>query len=911
MITFLADAARRKASKPLFYVQRDGQSLVFTYRRARFAAAALARECKKHGIGEGSTVACNLYNGVEIVLLSLAAAYGGFTLALLNPRLSYEERKLRLVELESALGVVPLVFDEAMVHRFMIDATGYGIDMFAALAEEEMPSAQIILDWEAYAAAREHAFDPSKMGVVMFTSGSSGTPKAAFLPWSCIVGSAQAANEVLALEGRGVWQLVLPMCHIGGFQVMVRSVLDGSTFIVYERYQPLRILNDVLSFQVTHISVVDKILADLLENDHDKVVSQYACILLGGAGLNNKTLRKALRAQANVYASYGMTETASLIAVAPVTKNFSGALQVLPGYDVRIMRPDDKGIGQLHVSGPGVFARYLNARKAMSADNYFVTGDRASLDRMGLLTVYERTEDLIISGGENIYPAEIRDVLLRVPGIKDAYVFGTADEMWGYRPVAFVEADYSPESLAADYEALGLDPRNVTIKPARCPQEFAHHVHEYLEPHMSHLHHPKHILVMEEFPRTMAGKIDRIALKQAYDKRIDIKSVTLYRVKQPFVHPVKTAKAEVRTRESFFVEVQDWAGRTGIGECVSFATNWYLPETIGEDYEVVRDCIAPLIMSERYLHPSEVAASLATFPGLASYPMAKTAVEPALWDLYGKITGQSLAALIGGSNQEKVLGGAVVGIGSVEEVHAAVDNAVQQGYTRVKIKVEPEKALEVISAVRADYPDIVLMVDANQSFNETHLDILHKLDTFNLACIEEPLDPAYVPHNGERSIFVRLSALQETLSTPVCLDESVVTAADMEEAMTFDNLRCYALKIAKFGGIQPTLDVYHWMRGQGKTVWMGGMFDTGVSKRMHAAFCTLPGMDLPGDISDYSAYFAADCAIPALELEQGELRLNRVNYAAGLGCELNKEYLNSIALDEVTLVSSTQNRSGV
>ena len=104
-------------------------------------------------------------------------------------------------------------------------------------------------------------------------------------------------------------------------------------------------------------------------------------------------------------------------------------------------------------------------------------------------------------------------------------------------------------------------------------------VHDYLNGCMSKLHHPKHILVMDEFPRTIAGKVDRRALKQRYDKRIDIKSLTLYRVKQPFSHPVKTAKGNVDFRESFFVEVEDWAGRTGISECVSFATNWYLPET--------------------------------------------------------------------------------------------------------------------------------------------------------------------------------------------------------------------------------------------------------------------------------------------------------------------------------------------
>lgn len=182
----------------------------------------------------------------------------------------------------------------------------------------------------------------------------------------------------------------------------------------------------------------------------------------------------------------------------------------------------------------------------MSADGYFVTGDRASIDRNGLLRVYARTEDLIISGGENIYPAEVQDVLLGIPGVKDAYVFGTADETWGYRPVAFIEADYSAEAIARDQEEFGIDPAQSCIRPATCPQEYAHMVHDYLNGCMSKLHHPKHILVMDEFPRTIAGKVDRRALKQRYDKRIDIKSLTLYRVKQPFSHPVKTAQGQRR-----------------------------------------------------------------------------------------------------------------------------------------------------------------------------------------------------------------------------------------------------------------------------------------------------------------------------------------------------------------------------
>ena len=901
MITSFADMAYRKAGQTFFCVQREGRSVAFSYRRTRFAAAALAGELAKHGYKRGTTIACNLYNGAEAVLLSLAAAYGGFTLALLNPRLSADEQRLRLVELENATGEAGIdVLERRNVERLMIDATGYDLVEFADLPEAQLPGVAAL---EAYARECEAAWDAHEAGIVMFTSGSSGTPKAAMLPWACITASAASLNEALMEPGAGVWQCVLPMCHIGGFQIMVRSLLNGSSFIVYENYSPQRILNDVLSFRATHISVVDKILADLVEHDHDKVLSQYKCILLGGAELNGKTIRGALRAKAKVYSSYGMTETSSAVATALITRGFDGGLQMLPGYEARVVSPDADGIGQLHLKGAGIFEGYLNARKAQSADGFFVTGDRASIDRNGLLRVYARTEDLIISGGENIYPAEVCDVLLNIPGVKDAYVFGTADEVWGYRPVAFIEADYSAEAIAHDHEVLGLSPDETGISAASCPQEFAHMVHGYLDGCMSRLHHPKHILVLPEFPRTVAGKTDRRALKQRYDKRIDIKSLTLFRVKQPFIHPIKTSKGTIAERESFFVEVEDWAGRTGIGECVSFSTDWYLPETLGEDYDVVRDRIAPIVLGERYLHPSEVSASLATFPALAKFPMAKAAVEPAIWDLYGKIVGQPLAKLIGGSGQQKVLGGAVVGIGTPEEVLAKVDALVKKGYTRVKLKVQPEGCFECVSAVREAYPDLTIMLDANQSFDESNLNVLCKLDALGLACIEEPYNPAYVPLSGEKSLFVRLSLLQDELKTPVCLDESVVTASDMQLAMEFDNLKCYALKIAKFGGIQPTLDFYEWLRSCGKHAWMGGMFDTGVSKRMHAAFATLPGMEIQPDVSDLGAYFNHDTAIPPLELSNGELQVNQPTHPAGLGCILDKEYLRSIAIEEVTVTT--------
>ncbi|WP_251198554.1 o-succinylbenzoate synthase [Anaerotardibacter muris] len=903
MIIKLAQLAQQKGSKAFFYTQLESGSEVFSYRQTRLAAAALARELEKHGLGTKERyIACNLYNGPEFVFLSFAVAYLGATLAVMNPRLSDEERLLRKVELENASNQPNIaILNEEQIQRLVMEGLGMGIMDLAHQPNGQIPVNPRTMEILSYAEQKEKQFDPDHIGLIMFTSGSSGTPKATQLSWRSLHGAAVAATKALCKPGKGIWQLVLPMCHIGGFEVMVRSLVNESPFLLYLRYQPARLLNDALSFKVTHISVVDKILQDLLAYDHDRIIAQYRCILLGGAALNKKTVKQALRAKATVYASYGMTETSSMIACAPITRGFDGGLRMLPGYLVHIVQPDKQGVGQLQVKGPGVFSGYLNARAAMSMDGYFVTGDRARMGKDGKLFVYERLEDLIISGGENIYPEEIREALLRIPGVKDAYVFGTADELWGYRPVAFIEADYSPETIAKDHAELGLDPAETGIRPASCPQEFARNIHEYLEPHMSHLHHPKHILVLSEFPRTSVGKVDRIALKRMYDRRIDIKSMTLYRTRQAYNEPIKTAKRELDQRESFYVEIEDWAGRTGIGECVSFTTNWYLPETLGDDYAVTKDIISSVVMNERYLHPSEVSRSLATFPALAYYPMAKAAVESATWDLYGKVVAAPLWELIGGVRGKQVLGGTTVGIMSTEETLAEVDRAVAAGYQRVKIKINPDSCLEKVRAVREKYPDLMLFLDANQSFTEENMDILAKLDPLNITCLEEPLDPSYKPSVGTDDLLERLSLLQESLQTPICLDESVVSAREMHHAMEIDNLKVYAIKIAKFGGVQPALDFCRWAAENGKQIWMAGMFDTGVSKRTYAAFETLPFVDLPGDVSDATCYFREDVAIPPLMLKNGVLTLNNPGHEAGIGCVLNKEYLKKITIEEIRI----------
>lgn len=951
---------RRRPHDVFFqYVDGAGNRRSFTYEETKFSAAGLAMRLRDLGISRGTGVAVDLPNCPAFVFAALAAAYGGFTLVALNHRLTDEEKASRLADLRMSSGIeVPRTLTEHDVAT-LLDGVPGGYDV-AYRIEHAMGTtagAQAVADAMAHDgllhggreravesrkppllsrlfgkddAAREQTarsrrqgrtpaagrageidsraivnfaerarvgFDHGVCALVMFTSGTTGRPKAVALTWDNLMGSAESSNAVLNRHGEGLWQSALPMFHIGGFQILVRSVLNETPFILYRRADAQRILADAREYGATHISVVDKLLQDLLAANDDDTLSRYRCLLLGGAAPNPATLSRAVAAEARVYASYGMTETASQIASAQVTSSSAGPLMLLPGYEARVVNPDESGAGQLAVRGPGVFPGYLNARTPSTADGFFLTGDTATCER-GKLTVFERTGDMFVSGGENVYPAEIERKIMRVPQVSDAYVFGAEDATWGRRPIAFVEREAC--SSPAD-----------TVSP----RAFADTVRASLQRRVSKLYQPKQIFVLDGFPRTGVGKTDRVALRQAYDERIEVKRVTLYRIDQKLVVPFATAKTTMDSRESIIVEIEDHAGRTGLGECVAFASDWYLPETLGDDLTVLEHHLIPLVLSQVFLHPSEASAAFAECDAARAYPLACGALEPALWDLYGKIVGRPLWQLIGGARAKRdteadaavpslqtlataeVRAGVVLGMLPVDETLAEVKRYVEAGYDRVKLKIKPGDDYPRVRAVRVAYPHLTIMLDANQSYTERDLPALKSLDTLGIRCIEEPLDPKRPPSVGPTDLFARLARLQRDLAMRVCLDESVVTEDDLSRALEYPELTCYAVKIGKFGGVQPTLDFYREACKRGIEVWMAGMYETGVSKRLHAAFETLLGVNIPGDISETSRYFAQDITDPPFAVRQGVVVLNQKGHEAGLGCELDYQALNSVLVE--------------
>ena len=786
MIGVFENMVRLNPQRTCFsYVDKDGNIEALSYRETRMIAAGLASLLRRHGVALGDAVAVDLPNQPACVFLLLAAAYGGFTLVTLNNRLTDAEKQARLLDLQRSRAFnVAYTVDESnvanLIRTVANDATGTaeaagpghaqrtsfyartniataearstralgraGRSRGAAARRREDEARQDALESVIHFAERgAHVFDRGATAVVMFTSGTTGRSKAVPLTWENLCGSAAVSNASLNRHGEGLWQIALPLYHVGGLQMVVRSLLNANPFILYQRFDAERVLADAARRGATHISVVDKMLQDMLASSHASGVGRYECILLGGGPLNAQTLGRALAMRARVYASYGMTETASQIANSLVTPGFTGGMSLLEGYEARIVDAGPDGFGRLAVRGPGLFGGYLNARAAYTADGFFLTGDTAAIAPDGMLYVKERTDDMFISGGENVYPAEIREKLLRVPGVADAYIFGAPDDTWGRRPVGFIErggaaapAAGGPAGIAAGVAGQ----RARTLSDRRFAQEVA----QVVAPQLSRMYQPKHLFALPRFPRTGIGKVDRDALRRLYEQRIEIKRVNLYRIRLPFRKPFATAKGTLSFRESLLVEVVDHAGRTGLGECVSFPTDWYLPEVLDQDIRILREQLIPLVLNTVLLHPSEADGLFAACPGANELPMGRGALEPALWDLYGKVVEQPLWQLIGGQAPEgtdavAVPAGAAIPVGPVAETVAAAQRCVDAGYTRVKLKVTPGTAYFSAQAVRKAFPDLVISLDANQSFTEHDIEELRNLDELDIAWIEEPLDP--------------------------------------------------------------------------------------------------------------------------------------------------------------------------
>jgi O-succinylbenzoic acid--CoA ligase len=435
----------------------DGAELTYAALDARVNTAAQRLEAE--GLRPGEIVALLAQNGAAYVIAVHAVSRAGAVLLPLNLRLAPAELAWQLRD----AGVHRLIHDESQ------GPSAHG------LRDEVSPLQFVALESLASAAARpsrasgraapDPRFELGSPHTVLYTSGTTGRAKGAVLSYGNHLWSATASALNLGLSPDDRWLACLPLFHAGGLSILLRSVIYGTTAIVHPGFDPESVNGAIDEQGVTIVSVVANMLQRMLDQRGDRPYSAtLRCMLLGGGPAPEPLLRRCAALGVPVVQTYGLTETASQIAtLAPedALRKLGSAGRPLFGSELRIVAEDGSpcapgDAGEIVVRGPTVTSGYLNNPRATAAairDGWLHTGDVGYLDAEGYLYVRDRRDDLIISGGENVYPAEIEAVLASHPAVAEAGVYGVEDPRWGRAPAAVVVlragASLPPDELIA------------------------------------------------------------------------------------------------------------------------------------------------------------------------------------------------------------------------------------------------------------------------------------------------------------------------------------------------------------------------------------------------------------------------------------------------------------------------------
>lgn len=333
-----------------------------------------------------------------------------------------------------------------------------------------------------------------------------------------------------------------------------------------------------------------------------------------------------------------------------------------------------------------------------------------------------------------------------------------------------------------------------------------------------------------------------------------IERVELRLLRLPLVRFFETSFSRTYERTFLLVTVHA-GGHQGWGECVAEHAPFYSAETTETAWHVLETFLVPMLREAEFDHPREVAAALSPVRG---HPMAKAALEMAIWDLHARQQNQPLWALLGGSGRP-VASGVSIGIqDSLDELVERVAVEREVGYRRIKIKIKPGWDVEAVERVRAAHGAIPLMVDANAAYTLDDADRLRALDAYDLMMIEQPLDYDDVMDHA---------ALQRQIRTPVCLDESITSVGVAAMALDAGACRIVNIKPGRVGGHHESIRLHDLCASRGVPVWHGGMLESGIGRAHNLHLSTLPNFTLPGDIAASRRYYDPDLIDPPIEVQ--------------------------------------------
>lgn len=466
------------------------KSKEWTFKELYDLSFNMAGLLRANGVKDKQYVAVLLKNHVDTVVILLALQLIGARAVILNIRLTAQEIIWQLNDSKAKYLIAEDLFEEVLTD--VRNSTSSSVFTKEELMESSFIEPTI-----------QEEVDLMDVCTIMYTSGTTGNPKGVIQTFGNHWWSAVGSALNLGITEDDCWLCTVPLFHISGYSILMRSLIYGMKVVLHESFSEKDVLMDIRNERVSIMSVVSTMLMRVVEALGDeKLPSLFRCMLLGGGPAPLPLLEKCVAKDIPVYQSYGMTETSSqIVTLTPeysISKLGSAGKPLFPSQ-LKII--DSLGnenranqSGEIVVKGPNVTRGYLNREKATKEsikDGWFYTGDIGFVDEEGFLFVQDRRSDLIISGGENIYPAEVEGILISHPSVLDAGVIGKSDQKWGQVPIAFVvNKDSVNEDDIINFCLLKLAKYKV----------------------------PKQVIFVEELPRNASKKLLRRKLRESLEE---------------------------------------------------------------------------------------------------------------------------------------------------------------------------------------------------------------------------------------------------------------------------------------------------------------------------------------------------------------------------------------------------------
>ena len=419
---------------------------------------------------EDSRIAILSDNSVTMAIYVLAAMLVHKEVLLLNVHLKPKEIENQLAQLDVTTVLHSVERREQLPNSI---STIVFESLERILSDEE---ADDTFDW---------TFEDRDIAVIMNTSATTGQFKSVPLRWGQIRAHVQASKEILGKTEQDNWLMVLPLFHVSGLSILLRSLYNGTAVTILPKYDKAQVLKLIESENINMMSLVPTILTQL---EPSIIHHNLRVILLGGEFIPMALIDACEKKSLPIYKTYGMTETFSqsvTFSVLDYPHKRDSEGKPLPGMQVRIDKPDADGVGEIHLTGPMVMTGYIDKEPIDSDLN---TDDIGYVDEDGFVYILNRRKDLIISGGENIYPKELEDLVYTLPSVKECAVVPVPDPKWGQVPALFV-AFHDGESMTAD------------------------EIVSFMMKSLAKYKVPKYVKILPALPRNGTGKIVRNELR--------------------------------------------------------------------------------------------------------------------------------------------------------------------------------------------------------------------------------------------------------------------------------------------------------------------------------------------------------------------------------------------------------------